>query len=379
MKKIFIVSERRADYAKLKPIMDGIKRSRHLDYMLLVTGSHLLKKYGITIKEIQRDGYRIAARFDMYPRRRADTGADMSYSIGKAIMRITRLITRSKPDMILSGFDTGADLAAAIAGAHMNIPVAHLEAGDVTGTIDEPIRHSISKFAHIHFATNRMAAERLVKMGEARKRIFTVGNPSLDAIRQVRRIPPKDLGAEFGLDMSKPYLMLLQHSVLSELDQTVVNIESTLEAVRELGVQTLVIRSNADAGSNRIIRAMKKAGMRQVESVRFEKYVNLLSGAAALVGNSSSGLMEAPFLRVPSVNIGTRQHRRPRAASVIDVGYDRAAIKRAIKKAMTDKRFLAKARRQRGLYGDGNSAGRIIRILERIDLAKIPIQKTLTY
>ena len=379
MKKIFIVSERRADYAKLKPIMDGIKRSPRLDYMLLVTGSHLLKKYGITIKEIQRDGYRIAARFDMYPKRRADTGADMSYSIGKAIMRITRLITRSKPDMILSGFDTGADLAAAIAGAHMNIPVAHLEAGDVTGTIDEPIRHSISKFAHIHFATNRMAAERLVKMGEARKRIFTVGNPSLDAIRQVRRIPPADLGAEFGLDMSRPYLMLLQHSVLSELDQTVVNIESTLEAVREIGVQTLVIRSNADAGSNRIIRAMRKAGMRQVESVRFEKYVNLLSGAAALVGNSSSGLMEAPFLRVPSVNIGTRQHRRPRAASVIDVGYDKAAIKRAIKRAMTDKRFLAKVRRQRGLYGDGNSARRIIRILEGLDLAKIPIQKTLTY
>ena len=379
MKKIFIVSERRSDYAKLKPIIDGIKRSPRLDYMLLVTGSHLLKKYGITIKEIQRDGYRIAARFDMYPKRRADTGADMSYSIGKAIMRITRLITRSKPDMILSGFDTGADLAAAIAGAHMNIPVAHLEAGDVTGTIDEPVRHSISKFAHIHFTTNRMATERLVKMGEARRRIFTVGNPSLDAIRQVRRIPPEDLGAEFGLDMSKPYLMLLQHSVLSELDQTVVNIESTLEAVREIGVQTLVIRSNADAGSNRIIRAMRKAGMRQVESVRFEKYVNLLSGAAALVGNSSSGLMEAPFLRVPSVNIGTRQHRRPRAASVIDVGYDRAAIKKAIKRAMTDKKFLAKVRRQRGLYGDGNSAGRIIRILERIDLAKIPIQKTLTY
>ncbi len=379
MKKIFIVSERRSDYAKLKPIIDGIKRSPRLDYMLLVTGSHLLKKYGITIKEIQRDGYRIAARFDMYPKRRADTGADMSYSIGKAIIRITRLITRSRPDMILSGFDTGADLAAAIAGAHMNIPVAHLEAGDVTGTIDEPVRHSISKFAHIHFTTNRMATERLVKMGEARRRIFTVGNPSLDAIRQVRRIPPEDLGAEFGLDMSKPYLMLLQHSVLSELDQTVVNIESTLEAVREIGVQTLVIRSNADAGSNRIIRAMRKAGMRQVESVRFEKYVNLLSGAAALVGNSSSGLMEAPFLRVPSVNIGTRQHRRPRAASVIDVGYDRAAIKKAIKRAMTDKKFLAKVRRQRGLYGDGNSAGRIIRILERIDLAKIPIQKTLTY
>ena len=379
MKKIFIVSERRADYSKLRPIMEGIKKSPRLDYMLLVTGSHLLKKYGITIREIQRDGYRIAARFDMYPKRRANTGADMSYSIGNAMIKMTRLITRSKPDMILSGFDTGADLAAAITGAHMNIPVAHLEAGDVTGNIDEPIRHSISKFAHIHFTTNKAATERLVKMGEARKRIFTVGNPSLDAIRQVRRIPPGDLGAEFGLDMSRPYLMLLQHSVLSELDQTVVNIESTLEAVRELGVQTLVIRSNADAGSNRIIRAMKRAGMRQVESVRFEKYVNLLSGAAALVGNSSSGLMEAPFLRVPSVNIGTRQHRRPRAASVIDVGYDRAAIKRAIKKAMTDKKFLAGVRRQRGLYGDGNSAGRIIRILERIDLAKIPIQKTLTY
>ena len=379
MKKIFIVSERRADYSKLRPIMDGIKKSPRLDYMLLVTGSHLLKKYGITIREIQRDGYRIAARFDMYPKRRANTGADMSYSIGNAMIRMTRLITRSKPDMILSGFDTGADLAAAITGAHMNIPVVHLEAGDVTGNIDEPIRHSISKFAHIHFTTNRAATERLVKMGEVRSRIFTVGNPSLDAIKRVRRIPAKDLGREFGLDMSKPYLMLLQHSVLTELDMTEVNIKPTLEAIGELGIQTLVIRSNADSGSDRIIREMGRAGIRQVESIRFEKYVNLLSGAAALVGNSSSGLMEAPFLRVPSVNIGTRQHRRPRAASVIDVGYNKAAIKRAIKKAMTDKKFLARAKRQRGLYGDGNSAKRIIRILERIDLAKIPIQKTLTY
>ncbi|MDA8030251.1 MAG: UDP-N-acetylglucosamine 2-epimerase [Alphaproteobacteria bacterium] len=379
MKKIFIVSERRADYSKLRPIIEGIKNSPHLDYVLLVTGSHLLKKYGATIREIERDGYRIAAKFDMYPKRRANTGADMSYSIGNAMIRMTRIIAKTKPDMILSGFDIGATFAAAVTGSHMNIPVAHLEAGDVTGNIDEPMRHSISRFAHVHFTTNRAATERLVRMGEARSRIFTVGNPSLDAIRGVRRIPPEDLGREFGLDMSKPYLVLLQHSVLTELDMTEENVKPTLEAVRELGIQTLAIRSNADSGSDRIIRAMGRAGIRQAESVRFEKYVNLLARAAALVGNSSSGLMEAPFLRVPSVNIGTRQHRRPRAASVIDVGYDKAAIKRAIKKSMTDKGFLARVRRQRGLYGDGNTTKRIIRILEGLDLAKIPIQKTLTY
>lgn len=377
-RKVLIVTERRADYSKFRPVIAGIKKSTKLDYILVVTGSHLLKASG-SIREIQRDGYKISAKFDMYPKNRTDTGADMAYSVGKAMIKLTEIISKSKPDIVLSGFDIGADLAAAIVGAHMNIPVAHLEAGDVTGNIDEPIRHAISKFAHLHFTTNRSATERLIRMGEDKRRIFTVGNPSLDAIKKIHKIPISDLEREFELDLEKPLVIVMQHTVVTELDRTEMNIKPTLDAIKELGIQTLLIHGNADAGSNRMIRMIKRSGIRQIKTIQFEKYINLLGHAAAIVGNSSSGKMEAPFMRVPSVNIGTRQSRRPKAASVIDAGYDKDEIKKAIKKAVGNKRFIATVKRQRGLYGDGNTSERIIRILETIDLEKLPIQKTLTY
>lgn len=378
-RKILIVTERRADYSKFRPIIAGIKKSARLDYILVVTGSHLLKSHGSTIKEIQRDGYKISAKFDMYPKKRTDTGADMAYSVGIAMLKLTEIISKSRPDMILSGFDIGANLAAAIVGAHMSIPVAHLEAGDVTGNIDEPIRHSISKFAHLHFTTNRSATERLIRLGEDKRRIFTVGNSSLDTIKRIRKIPESELEEEFGLDLKKPFVIIIQHTVITELDDTEANITSTLDAIKELGIQAILIHGNAEAGSDKMIRLIRRSGIRQSKTIQFEKYINLLKHAAAIVGNSSSGKMEAPFMRVPSVNIGTRQSRRPKAASVINAGYDKNKIKKAIKKAVGDKRFIGTVRRQRGLYGDGNTSERIIKILETIDLEKLPIQKKLTY
>ena len=378
-RRILIVTERRADYSKFRPVIEEISRSPKLDYILVVTGSHLLRKYGHTIREIRRDGYRISSRFNMYPRERTDTGADMAYSVGKAMIKLAGIMSESRPDIVLSGFDIGANMAAAVAGAHMGIHVAHLEAGDVTGNIDEPIRHAISKFAHLHFTTNRPATERLVRMGEDRRRIFTVGNPSLDAIKRAARIPPRALEEEFGLDLSRPFVIVMQHAVVTELARAEANVRPTLEAVLELGVQALLIHGNADAGSDRMARLIRRSGIRQVETIRFEKYVSLLRHAAAIVGNSSSGKMEAPFMGVPSVNIGTRQSRRPRAASVIDAGYDKGEIKRAVRRALGDRRFIAAARRQKGLYGDGNSSARIARILERIDLGRLPIQKSMTY
>ena len=378
-RKILIVTERRADYSKFRPVINEIKTSKKLDYQLIVTGSHLLKEHGNTIKDIQKDGYKITAKFNMYSKNRNDSGADMATSLGNAIIHLSKIVNKLKPDIIISGFDIGANLAVAIVGAHMNIPVVHLEAGEVTGTIDEPIRHAISKFAHFHFTTNSFATERLIKMGEDKKHIYTVGNPSLDGIKKINDIPIKQLEKEFDLDLKKPFVIVMQHSVTSELNQIEKHIHQTLDAIKELNIQAIIIHGNADAGSKKISKLLKKSKIKQFETISFEKYINLLKNATALIGNSSSGKMEAPFLKIPSINIGTRQSGRPKTISVIDVSYDKNEIKKAMIKIIKNKNFLQQINKQKNIYGNGNSSKKIIRILETVDLDKIPIQKKLTY
>lgn len=379
MKKILIVTERRADYSKFRPLLRLIEKSSKLDYNLIVTGSHLLREHGYTINEIKKDGFKITSKFHMYDKRRTDTGAEMVRGLGKAITKLTRMVEKQKPDLILAGFDIGANLAVSIVGAHMNIVVAHLEGGEVTGTIDEPIRHAITKFAHLHFTTNKTATQRLVKMGEDPRFIFRVGNPSLDSIREVKSIPKKQLEKEFNLDLSKPFVIVTQHTVTTEISEIGKYFIQTLEAIKELKIQALIIHGNADAGSQKISKIIKKYAFQQYFTFPFEKYVNILKHASALVGNSSSGIMEAPFLHVPTVNIGTRQEGRLRSISIIDVDYDKNNIKKAIKKSINDKKFLRQIKKSTSHYGDGKSSKRIIKILETIDLKKIPIQKKLTY
>jgi len=348
-RKILIVTERRADYSKFRPVINQIRKSKKLDYYLIVTGSHLLREHGNTIKDIQNDGFKIKTKFNMYYKNRTDSGSDMAASLGNAIIQLSKIVNKLKPDIIISGFDIGANLAVAIVGAHMNIPVAHLEAGEVTGTIDEPIRHAISKFAHFHFTTNRFATKRLVKMGEDEKHIFTVGNPSLDSIKNIDKIPVEKLEKEFDLDLKKPFIIVMQHTVVSELDEIENHIKQTLDAINELGIQAIIIHGNADAGSKKISNLIKKSNIKQFETIPFEKYINLLKHSSALVGNSSSGKMEAPFLHIPSINIGTRQTGRIKSPSVIDSSYHKNSIKKAIKKAIYDKKFIKKVKMQKSL------------------------------
>ena len=378
-KKILIVTERRADYSKFRPILRAIKKSKSLDYYLIVTGSHLLKEHGYTINEIKKDGFRITSTFQMYSKNETDTGSGMVRAFGRAVINLTSEIERLSPDMILAGFDIGANLAAAIVGAHMNIVVGHIEGGEVTGTIDESIRHATTKFSHLHFTSNIVASNRLKKMGEDPKYIFTVGNPALDGILEVKPISTNNLEKEFGIDFSKPFVLVLQHTVTSEVDKIDLHVLETLEAINELGVQAIIVYGNADAGSKKISKIIKNSKIKQYPTLSYDKYINLLRHASALVGNSSSGIIETPFLRIPSINIGTRQQGRLRFASIIDVNYNKNRIKNAILKSIQDKRFLHKVKTSKSLYGDGKAAQRIVRILENIDLEKIPIQKKLTY
>lgn len=378
-KKIMMITERRADYTKLRPILEEISKSKKLQYYLVVTGSHLLKDHGLTIKEIISDGFRISKTFSMFQKKRKDTGAEMARSFGRAILNLSDIIEKIKPDIILTGFDIGANFAAAIIGAHTNTIVAHIEGGDVTGTIDESIRHATTKFAHIHFTSNQDASNRLIKMGENPSHVFTVGNTSLDGIKKLKNLSKHELEKKYDINLNKPLVLILQHTVTSELETIEKNILQTIDAVKELNIQTVIIHGNADAGSQKINQIIKNSKMKQYATIPYRNYIGLLKHASALVGNSSSGIIEAPFLHIPSINIGTRQDGRLRADSIIDVGYDKNEIKNAINKALNDKNFLKKVQTCKSLYGSGNSAKKIVKILENINLKNIPIQKKMTY
>ena len=315
----------------------------------------------------------------MYPKNNKNTNAEMVRSFAKAVNEISKIVEKIKPNIILAGFDIGANFAAAIIGAHMNIVVAHLEGGEVTGTIDESIRHATTKFSHIHFVTNSEAAKRIIKMGENPKLVFVVGNPSLDSIKNIKKISKEKLEKKFELDFSKPYVIILQHTVTSEIETVDKNIKKTIDAIKESGIQSILIYGNADAGSRKISKIIKNSKIKQFSALSFDEYMNLLKNSAALIGNSSSGIMEAPYLRVPSINIGSRQSGRLRSSSVINVEYDKNKIKNAVKKAINDKKFLAKIKNTKNLYGNGNASKNIVSILEKIDLKKIPIQKKMEY
>lgn len=378
-KKILFVTERRADYSKLRPVIATIKKSPKFDYYLVVTGSHLIKKQGYTINEIKKDGFKIYRKFHMFYENEDDSTATMTTAFGRAVINLTKIVRSLKPDIVFSGFDIGANFAAAVVGAHMNIHVAHLEGGEITGTIDESIRHATSKFSHIHFTSNEKATKRLVKMGEQSKHVFTVGNPSLDVIKNMKAFSKNQLEKEFKIDLKKPFLLVVQHTVTTEIKKIDKYFLETIKAIKELDIQSIIIAGNVDAGSQKIKKIIENSKISYYDHLPFDKYISLLYHASAIIGNSSSGIMEAPFLRIPSINIGTRQEGRGKITSIINVGYDKKKIKKAINKALTNKSFLSKIKKQKNQHGDGTASKKIIQILEKIDLEKIPIQKKLTY
>src|SRR3989338_1687999 len=248
--KVVIVSERRADYSRFKPIMSLMKSDNFFDYYLIVTGISLLKSRGSDIDIIKNDGFKIAKVIRMYKENAPDTGAEMTRSYGRVMIGLADFFEQIKPDLILTGFDIGANFAAAVVGAHMNIPVAHIQGGEVTGSIDESLRHATTKFSHIHFPATYDAASRLRRMGEDPKYIFTVGCPSIDTLLQAPRLSKKEVSDLIGLDSSKPYVLVVQHPVTTEIEKTGWQIRQTIQAVKELGIQGVILYPNNENQKN---------------------------------------------------------------------------------------------------------------------------------
>ena len=369
---IFIITERRADYSRFKPIMKLIQKDNKLDYKLVVTGAHLIESMGLTKKEILNDGFKIHYEIDMFTEEE-DTGASMVRSFAKVAEKITYCLEDAQPDLILAGFDIGANLAVTIAGAHMNIPVAHIQGGEVTGTIDESIRHAMTKFSHYHFASNEDAVERLIKLGEIPENVFNVGCPSIDAILETE--DDSDILKRFGLK-EKNYFILLQHPVTSEVQNARKQIKITLSSIKKSNENALIILPNNDAGFSEIIEELKGSKIRFVESLKISEYINLLKRSSGLIGNSSSGIHETSTFNIPTINIGTRQSGRLRPKNVIDVNHDEGEIIKAIKKCKEIRKMNIKYDNP---YGDGKSSERIVSLIKSLDLSPKIIQKQITY
>ncbi|MCF8266101.1 MAG: UDP-N-acetylglucosamine 2-epimerase [Ignavibacteriales bacterium] len=374
MRRIFIVVERRADYSRFRPILQEMKKDPFFEIYLVVTGICLLETHGKDINYITEDGFEINAQIPMFVEGSEDTGAEMVRSLSRVMKGLVAELEIAKPDLVLSGFDIGANLAVTIAAAHMNIPVAHIQGGEVTGSIDESIRHAMSKFAHIHFPATELSKERLIKMGERPDSIFVVGCPSIDVLMDTPVIPRKEIEDKLSIDLCKPTLLMIQHPVTTESLSSFEQISETIDAISESKVNCIVALPNNDAGHSKIIEKIKSSGLRWYPSLPTDIFVNLYRNVSALIGNSSSGIHETPTLRIPTINIGTRQQGRERAPNVIDVGYNKTEIVGAIKKAVFDEQFRNFVKTLDNPYGDGHSARRIVEILRTIKLDGI-VQK----
>ena len=274
------------------------------------------------------------------------------------------------PDIILSGFDIAANFAVTIAGAHMNIPVAHIQGGEVTGTIDESIRHAMSKFAHYHFAANQDAKDRLIKLGEIPQHIFNVGCPSIDDILKVSDNP--DILKKY--DLGDNFYIVLQHPVTTEIKQSSNQILKTIDAVIESQIEAIIVLPNNDAGFSKIMENIKNSKLKFVETLSIDDYVNLLKRSSGLIGNSSSGIHETATFNIPTINIGSRQQGRLRSNNVIDVNYDKDEIINAINKSK-----VMKGKDFHKIYGFGDSSEKIVKLLKTLDISNKIIQKQITY
>jgi UDP-N-acetylglucosamine 2-epimerase (non-hydrolysing)/GDP/UDP-N,N'-diacetylbacillosamine 2-epimerase (hydrolysing) len=372
MIKIFIITERRADYSRFKPILDLIIKDKDLDYSLAVTGAHIKPEMGNTIDEIINDGFNIDFKIEMFTED-MDTSGSMVRAFSRVVHDVTYCLEEVKPNLILSGFDIGANLAVTIAGAHMNIPVAHIQGGEVTGTIDESIRHAMSKFSHYHFAANKDSVDRLIKMGEEPHHVFNVGCPSIDAIKQVNDNP--GILKKYSLT-NKNFFILIQHPVTTEPEKSTSQIVTTLQALKKANINVIIILPNNDAGFSNIIREVKSSNFKYIETLSISDYINLLKRSIGLIGNSSSGIHETATFNIPTINIGSRQNKRLRPNNVIDVDHNEIQILKAIRKCLKSKDENKKFFNP---YGDGDSALKIISIIKNLDLSNNIIQKTITY
>ena len=365
MKTILSVTGTRADYGIYRPVFQAMTASPSLDLSLLVTGMHLRREFGHTVDEIEADGFPIAARIDCL------TGEDspraMAEYIGRTLIEAAKVLEQQRPDLLFLLGDRGEQLAGAIAAVELGIPIAHLHGGEQTGTVDDTMRHAITQMATIHLTTAGLHSERVQQMKGSAENVHVVGAPALDVIRTLKAIPRDQLFTAAGFDAALPTLIFVQHPDTTDTLTPQKQLEPSLQALENFDGNIMIIGANADAGGrtmNAMLQAFakKKTNRAFRISIPHETFLSWQACGDILVGNSSSGIIEAASFRLPVVNIGDQQRGRLRSGNVLDVPYGAAAITAAIAKAVSPA-FRGSLQKIRNAYGDGHAAERIVEIL----------------
>lgn len=381
-RKIVALTGSRADYGILRSVLFAMQKYSNLEVSLIATSMHLDDEFGYTLKEIKKDRFIIAGKVDILDS--SDKPSSMAESVGKGIIGIVRILEKKRPDIFLLNTDRLETLAGAIAASFMNIPVAHMHGGEVSGSIDESSRHAITKLAHIHFASTKENAARIIRMGEDPKRVFVVGAAGLDFISKKKLLSPKKIFKKYGLDNTRPFFLVVQHPVTTEIEQAGFQMSQTMQALVKLRQQAVLIFPNADAGGRKMIKTIKKylhhSFIKAYKSLPHLDYLSIMNAATVMIGNSSSGIIESPSFKLSVVNIGTRQQGRQRASNAIDVGYSKKEILKGINKALYDRVFIKKLKKCKNPYAANKNAGdRIASILSRTKIDNKLLQKRITY
>jgi GDP/UDP-N,N'-diacetylbacillosamine 2-epimerase (hydrolysing) len=379
-KKILCLTGTRADYPRIKSVLKKLEENNKIELHLVVTGTHLLKKYGYSYKEIERDNYKNIIKTRMYI---GDYNKPfgMSLSASNLSKNFSKILNKIKPDLVLLTVDRVETLAAAMSASLMNYPIAHVQGGEVTGTIDESIRHAVTKLSHIHLVANGDAKKRIIKLGEVKKNIYNVGCPYIDIIKNLPKYSKQQLFKKYKIDLDKKIILFTLHSVTTEYTNSEKQINSVLYALKSFkDYEIIAFYSNADAGGKEIIKKLNRnySMMRVMPNVDSLDFLSFMKHAKLMVGNSSAGIREAPYFKLPVINIGNRQNGRLRAMNVIDAKFNSADIIKKINFALKNKNFRKKLKNIKNPYGNGNASKKIIKILLRCKLDNL-IQKTIQY
>jgi UDP-hydrolysing UDP-N-acetyl-D-glucosamine 2-epimerase len=382
-RKVCVVVGSRANYSSIKSAMRAIKAHPALELQVVIGASALLDRYGAVVNLIEQDGFEPAARVHMLIE--GETPTTMAKSTGLGLLELPTIFDQLRPHFVLTVGDRFETMATTLAAAYMNIPVAHTMGGEVSGTIDESIRHAVTKFAHVHFPASPGARDRILRLGERPEDVHLVGCPRVDLVAEILASDRGDLGAKLfdtgvggRLDLEKPFVLVSQHPVTTEYGEGERQIAATLEAVRKVGLPAVVLWPNADAGSEDIARGMRKLRERKLDgamhffkNLPIDVYVRLMKRTACLVGNSSSGIREGAFIGTPVVNIGTREAGRERGRNVSDAPHEAGAIAEVMQRQIKHGPYPMEP-----IYGDGKAGERIADVLSRVEPV---LQKRITY
>jgi UDP-hydrolysing UDP-N-acetyl-D-glucosamine 2-epimerase len=384
--KICVVVGSRANYSSIKSAMRAIDEHPDLTLQLVVGASAVLDRYGSVVDLIRADGFEPDAELFMLVE--GETPATMAKSTGIGLIELPSIFARLQPDVVLTVGDRFETMATTLAAAYMNIPVAHTMGGEVSGTIDESIRHAVTKFAHIHFPASKGAAERIVRLGEKPEDVHLVGCPRIDLVAEILNQEYDQAALAAGLfkdgvgpalSLDEPFLLVSQHPVTTEYGEGERQIAATLEAVEASGLPTIMLWPNADAGSEDVSRGIRKwreqgrgGRLHLFKNLPIATYVRLMRHTTCLIGNSSSGIREGAYIGTPVVNIGSRQTMRDRGANVIEAAPDKDSILAAIRAQATHGRYDMEP-----IYGDGQAGERIAEVLAT--KGSVSVQKLITY